>query len=153
MLRYLGFGLLFGFVLVRSGATNPDLIAGMFLLENLHLMGVIGVAIALAAVGFAWIRKRGVAGADGKPLKLQPKPRTAGNLWGGLLFGAGWALTGTCPGTALAQVGEGRLAGLLTIGGIVLGTLAYKAWGPAVEALLARLPRRLPVEATASLRS
>lgn len=49
----------------------------------------------------------------------------AGNLWGGLLFGTGWALTGTCPGTALAQVGEGQLLALATVAGLLAGVAAY----------------------------
>jgi len=99
--RFLGFGALFGFALSRARVTDYDTIAGMFRLTDLHLVGVIGSAIATAAVGFWLLRRSG--------------NRTL----------TGWALSGACPGTALAQVGEGKLAALFTVGGILGGTYLY----------------------------
>lgn len=119
--KSIGFGLLFGFLLSRVGATEYDAISGMFALTDVHLVGVIGLAIAVAAAGFALFRRFRVRALGGAPLVLAPKPYVPGVIWGGLLFGVGWALAGTCPGTALAQIGEGRLAGVVTFVGIVLG--------------------------------
>ncbi len=114
-------GLAFGFILVRAGATDPDAIAGMFLFTDLHLVGVIGTAIVVAGVGFHLLRRRA---AHDPPLAqaLAPKPYKPGLIAGSLLFGTGWALTGTCPGTGLAMVGEGRLMGLFTVAGIFAGS-------------------------------
>lgn len=123
--RYVLLGIVFGFLLSRVGATDYDAIAGMFRLSDLHLVGVIGVAIALNAVGFALIRRYRVATRAGEPIALAPKPMTRGVVLGGLLFGAGWALSGTCPGTALAQIGEGKLAALATFAGILLGAQVH----------------------------
>jgi uncharacterized membrane protein YedE/YeeE len=122
--RSIGFGLVFGFLLSRVGATDYDAISGMFALTDLHLMGVIGLAIAVAALGFALFRRFRLTAHGGAPLALAKKPYTPGVIWGGLLFGVGWAVAGTCPGTALAQIGEGRLAGVVTYAGIVLGAYA-----------------------------
>jgi uncharacterized membrane protein YedE/YeeE len=119
--RSIGSGLVFGFLLSRVGATDYDAISGMFALTDLHLVGVIGLAIAVSAAGFALFRRFGVRARGGAPLALVKKPYTPGVLWGGLLFGVGWALAGACPGTAIAQIGEGRLAGVVTFAGIVLG--------------------------------
>jgi uncharacterized membrane protein YedE/YeeE len=119
--RHVVFGLVFGFVLVRAGASSYDAIAGMFLLRDLHLVGVIGVAIATAALGFVLLRRARVRARTGEPLALAAKPMQKGLVLGGLLFGVGWAISGTCPGTALAQVGEGRLAGVFTLAGILMG--------------------------------
>lgn len=116
------FGMVFGFVLSRVGATDYDAIHGMFMLTDLHLYGVIGTAILVAGLGFHYVRRRQLRGAKGERLTLVAKPYQPGVLWGGLLFGAGWALTGTCPGTALAQLGEGTLAGGVTIAGILAGS-------------------------------
>ncbi len=135
MIRMLVFGLAFGFVLSRSGATNYDLIEQMFLLENLHLMGVIGTAIFVAGVGLFLVRKFNMRTLLG-PADISVKPRHAGNLWGGLIFGAGWAITGACPGTALSQIGEGKLTALFTVTGIFLGTILYKKIGDKVLAFL-----------------
>ena len=120
------FGLLFGFILSKVGATSHDAIAEMFLLRDFHLMIVISTAILVAGLGFWLMRRFGVKSQSGAPLALSPKPRNSGNLWGGLLFGAGWALSGACPGTALAQLGEGKFVALFTLLGIFLGTELYR---------------------------
>ncbi|MCB9727710.1 MAG: YeeE/YedE family protein [Deltaproteobacteria bacterium] len=137
MLRTLGFGLLFGFLLSRVGATDFDTIASMFLLTDLHLFGVMGLAMVVAGLGMAWFRARQVRSAVGLPMTLERKPMKPGLIVGGLIFGAGWALTGTCPGTALAQLGEGKLTALATIAGILAGTALYRVLGASLEARLA----------------
>jgi uncharacterized membrane protein YedE/YeeE len=119
--RYVLFGLLFGFVLSRGGATSFDAIVGMFRLTDLHLFGVIGMAVLVSAIGFRLFRRGVIHTRSGEQPALTPKPMTRGLVWGGLLFGVGWAIAGTCPGTALAQIGEGHLAGLFTFTGILLG--------------------------------
>jgi uncharacterized membrane protein YedE/YeeE len=51
-------------------------------------------------------------------------------LVGAFLFGAGWALAGTCPGTSLTQIGEGKLVAFATVIGIAAGVWAYKKFKP-----------------------
>ena len=123
--RFLVFGTLFGFVLSRARATDYDTIAGMFRLTDLHLMFVIGLGIGTAALGFWLLRRTGNRTLSGQPIALGEKRWHRGAIWGGLLFGAGWALSGACPGTSLAQFGEGKLVALFTIAGILAGTYAY----------------------------
>jgi len=115
--RYLLFGAVFGFILSRAGATRPEAIAGMFLLTDLHLMGVIGVAVLVAGAGFRLLRRS----RTGEVLAITPKPMVPGLVLGSALFGVGWALAGVCPGTALAQIGEGQLAGAVIVLGILGG--------------------------------
>ncbi|HVE82810.1 MAG TPA: DUF6691 family protein [Myxococcales bacterium] len=129
------FGAVFGFILSRAGATRPEAISGMFLLQDLHLVGVIGVAVVVAGAGFQLLRRAGARSRGGEPLALQPKPMVPGLVAGSALFGVGWALSGTCPGTALAQIGEGQVAGAVTLAGILAG-----AWLQA-RAPAARAPR------------
>jgi uncharacterized membrane protein YedE/YeeE len=119
------FGVLFGFVLSRARVTDYDVIAGMFRLAEFHLFGVIGSAIATAAVGFWLLRRAGNTTVSGAPLELRRKPWQRGAIWGGLLLGTGWALSGACPGTSLVQIGEGKVVALFTVAGILLGTYVY----------------------------
>jgi uncharacterized protein len=123
--RFLVFGTLFGFALSRARVTDYDTIAAMFRLTDLHVVGVIGSAIATTAVGFWLLRRSGNRTLTGRPIELGAKPWRMGAVWGGLTFGAGWALSGACPGTALAQVGEGKLVALFTVAGILGGTYLY----------------------------
>lgn len=136
--QFLAFGLVFGFILSRVGATDYDTVTGMFLLSDLHLMGVIGMAVVVAGSGLFYWRRRA---AEGKPAPtIKPKPVKPGLVLGALLFGAGWALTGTCPGTGLAQIGEGKLMALFTVGGILIGTTLYRFFGDRIESLFSKKP-------------
>lgn len=118
-------GTVFGFLLSRVRATDYDAIAGMFRLQDLHLMGVIGVAIGVNALGLWLVRRSGVKALSGEPIVMNARPMKKGMFAAGLVFGVGWALSGACPGTALAQIGEGKLYGILTVAGILAGTWLY----------------------------
>jgi uncharacterized membrane protein YedE/YeeE len=122
---FTGFGALFGFVLSRGRASDYDTIAGMFRLSDLHLFGVIGGAIATAGVGLWLLRRSGNRTITGAPVELGRKPWQPGAFVGGLVLGAGWALSGACPGTSLVQVGEGKILAVFTVGGILLGTYLF----------------------------
>lgn len=120
------FGVLFGFLLSRAGATDHTLMMRMFLFEDPHMAGVMAVAIGLAALGLWGIRRRGMTTLEGKPPPMQAKPVAPRWVIGSLLFGVGWGLTGTCPGTALAQLGEGQWMGAFTVLGMLLGSAWFQ---------------------------
>ena len=119
------FGTLFGFVLSRGRVSDYDTIAGMFRLTDLHLFGVIGTAIATASIGLWLIRRGGNRTVTGDPVDVRRKAWQPGVFSGGLVLGAGWALTGACPGTSLVQVGEGKLVAVFTVAGILVGTYVF----------------------------
>lgn len=119
---FLAFGALFGFLLSRARASDYSAIIGMFRLTDLHLFGVIGVAIATAALGLFALRASHARSLDGAPIAMRTKPYSHVVFVGGLIFGVGWALAGACPGPALTQVGEGKLYALATVAGILAGT-------------------------------
>lgn len=131
-------GLVFGFVLQRVGATDYDAIAKMFLLEDLHLAGVIGIAMVVAGIGLGLVRRARTTPWVRYAEVVKPKPMKPGLVLGAMLFGVGWAVTGTCPGTGLAQLGEGQLMALFTVAGMLLGAGAHLAFGAALERWLGR---------------
>lgn len=135
---FLGMGALFGFILSRAGATTYDYYAQLFLFQDLQLMVVIAVAALVGMVGVQLIRRFNVkVVTSGEPVSFKPKPMTKGLVGGSLMFGVGWGLAGACPGTALAMLGEGRMAAGFTIFGIVLGTWLYGARAPVVDPVTA----------------
>jgi uncharacterized membrane protein YedE/YeeE len=124
--QYLLFGSVFGFILSRVGASDYDLIFRMFTGEDLKLAYVIITAIVTAGIGMRVLKRTGSVGRDGKPITISKKPLDIRkNILGGAVFGLGWAISGACPGTVLAQVGEGKLLGMATMLGMVLGTYFY----------------------------
>lgn len=131
-------GLVFGFILQRVGATDYDAIANMFLLEDLHLAGVIGVAVVVAGVGLGLVRRAHAGPLAVYAAVIKGKPMKPGIVVGAIAFGTGWAITGTCPGTGLAQLGEGQLMAVFTVVGMFFGTALYLRVGARVESWLAR---------------
>lgn len=87
-------GATFGFILHQGRVTDYDTMMGMFLLKDLHLMGVIGAAVATAAVGLFVLRKLGAKPVIGGEMDVKPKPMRKWIFVAGMIFGLGWALTG-----------------------------------------------------------
>ena len=126
---FLPLGALFGFLLSRGGATTYDFYAKLFLFQDAQLFFVILAAILVGAPLVQLLRRFQVRALfSGRPIEFQPKPMKPGLLAGALLLGVGWGLAAACPGTVLTMLGEGKLAGLFTISGILLGTWLYGAW-------------------------
>lgn len=120
------FGIVFGFLLSRAGATTYDNYSGLFLLQNFQLLWVIVFAIVAGTVGLMILKKAGKFSLLGREtLLFDKKPMKKGFVSGALLFGIGWGLAGSCPGTAPAMLGEGKIMAVFSILGIVLGTYLY----------------------------
>jgi uncharacterized membrane protein YedE/YeeE len=127
---FVAFGTLFGYFLSKSRATDYDSIIAMFQWKEFQLYGVIGTAVAVIALGLFLMRKKGWSTRSGGSLDLEKAAWEPTRLYGAFLLGAGWALAGTCPGTALAQLGEGKVVALFTVAGIFAGVWAFKRFGP-----------------------
>ena len=48
-----------------------------------------------------------------------------GQIYGGLLFGFGWAMTGACPGPLFALIGSGATVIIVTLFSAIVGTWVY----------------------------
>jgi uncharacterized protein len=126
MMRYLLFGLVFGFTLSRVGASDYDMLYLMFRLENMKIAWVILTAIITAFFGMKLLILTRAKTYDGEAIKVSKKSLNwRNNIIGGALFGTGWGMTGACPGTVLAQVGEGKLLGIISFAGMLLGTYIF----------------------------
>jgi uncharacterized membrane protein YedE/YeeE len=121
---YLVFGVAFGWTLSRSGAADYDFVQKMFLFESFQLYGIIATAVVVTASGLWLLKRRGVT-LSGAPLRVSPKPRHPGNVLGGILFGAGWSITGMCPGPILVNIGEGKLYALAALAGVLVGAALF----------------------------
>lgn len=112
------FGGAMGFGLARMGFADYAEVQRLFSLADLRLLFCFATAVGLGMVGFALLKHWRAAPAQ--------RPIHRGTVPGGLLFGAGWALTGACPSVVLVQLGQGYLPALITAAGVLLGVWSYR---------------------------
>lgn len=124
-LKYMIIGMLFGIVFVKSEVISWFRIQEMFRLESFHMYGIIGSAILTGMVSILLIKKFKVKTMDGEPIKIAPKTFNKGQIYGGLIFGLGWAMTGACPGPLFAQIGTGVTVISVTLLSAIAGTWVY----------------------------
>jgi len=60
-----------------------------------------------------------------EPIVILPKKFNKGMIYGGLVFGFGWAITGACPGPLFAQIGSDATVVVITLLSAVAGTWTY----------------------------
>lgn len=125
MIKYLIAGILFGIVFVKAEIISWYRIQEMFRLQSFHMYGVIGSAIVVGAISVWLIKKFKIKTLKGESIKLEDKPFHKGQIYGGLIFGMGWAITGACPGPLFAQIGSGFTVVLVTLLSAILGTWVY----------------------------
>lgn len=124
-IKFLLAGIFFGILLVKAEVISWFRIQEMFRLQSFHMYGVIGTAVATGMVSLWVIRKFKIRTLDGEPVVVPAKKFTWGNVYGGLLFGVGWALTGACPGPLFAQIGTGATVVIVTLLSAIAGTWCY----------------------------
>ena len=124
-LVYLAIGMAFGIILVKAQVISWFRIQEMFRLQSFHMYGVIGSAVAVGAFSVWIIKKYSVKTIYAEPIEFHNKQVNKGQIFGGILFGLGWAMTGACPGPLYAQVGTGATVTIVTLLSAVAGTWVY----------------------------
>jgi len=124
-LKYLVAGILFGIILVKSEVISWFRIQEMFRLESFHMYGVIGSAVVTGMISIFLIKRFNIKTAYGEKIKFYPKNFHKGQIYGGLIFGFGWALTGACPGPLFALIGTGALVIIIALLSAIAGTWVY----------------------------
>lgn len=115
----------FGVVLVKAEVVSWFRIQEMFRFDSFHMYGVIGSAVVVGMISLQIIKKLKVKAANGEVISIAPKTFNKGKIYGSLLFGIGWAITGACPGPVFAQIGAGFYAVTITLLSAIAGTWVY----------------------------
>lgn len=129
-----GVGIAFGFVLERAGFGNVRKLVGQFYGRDMTVLKVMFTAIVTAMLGAVILSGVGVLDLSAVqfnyPTFLWPM------IFGGLLLGVGFVVSGYCPGTSFVATASGKLDGLATVLGVVGGSLVYAE----VEPWLGKFP-------------
>lgn len=122
-------GLLFGIGLIVSGMANPAKVLGFLDLGGAwdpSLAFVMGGAIAVGAIAFAFARRRTVSFL-GLQMRLPGATQLDRRLvLGGLTFGVGWGIAGFCPGPALVATGMGEVKAIVFVVAMLVGMLVFE---------------------------
>lgn len=124
-LKYLIVGIFFGIVFVKAEIISWYRIQEMFQLQSFFMYGVIGSAVMVGIISVWLIKKFDIKTIQGEKIEIQPKTFNKGQIYGGLLFGFGWAITGACPGPLFAQIGTGVTVIVVTLVSAIAGTWVY----------------------------
>ena len=125
----LGAGL--GLVFTQSQVISWFRIYEMFRFDSFHMFGVIGSAVATAALAVWLIKRLELTTVHGEPIEIAPKRWGASRVpgaryWmGGVTFGFGWALLGACPGPLVALLGGGVTVMAAALVAALAGTWTY----------------------------
>src|SRR6476660_1911801 len=123
--KYAAMGMIFGIILIKSEVVSWFRIQEMFRLESFHMYGVIGSAVVTGIISVWLIKRFKVKTIYGEPILLPTKKFNKGQIFGGLIFGLGWAITGACPGPLFAQIGTGLTIVFVTLFSAIAGTWVY----------------------------
>ncbi len=123
-------GLLFGAGLIVSGMVDPANVQGFLDVTGQwrpYLLAVLGVAMVVTTVIYAVAKRRHVPFLEGgfhwpKATHIDSKL-----VLGSVLFGAGWAMAGYCPGPALVALGSLSSDALVFVIAMAVGGLIHKA--------------------------
>jgi uncharacterized membrane protein YedE/YeeE len=124
-IKFLVAGSLFGIILVKSQVISWFRIQEMFHLQAFHMYGIIGSAIITAMLSILIIKHFQLKSINKEAIIIPDKIFHWGNVYGGLIFGLGWAITGACPGPIFAQIGSGFTISIITLLSAIAGTWAY----------------------------
>lgn len=128
---YFGIGVFFGITMIKSEAASWFRIYEMFQFKSFHMYGIIGSAVTLGILIIQSIKRFKIRSFFGEEIHVPSKDKLIkAPLFGGVIFGLGWALTGSCPGPIYVLIGAGYFPLLVVLGFAVLGTYCYGVLKP-----------------------
>ena len=119
-------GVLFGITLFKSEAASWFRIYEMFRFESFHMYGIIGTAVTLGIIIVQLIKRLDINSFYGNKIKIAAKEKSVKRyLYGGFIFGLGWALAGACPGPIFVLLGAGFTPIFIVVLSAIVGTYCY----------------------------
>ncbi|SIQ75338.1 hypothetical protein SAMN05920897_11457 [Alkalispirochaeta americana] len=120
-------GIFFGIFLQQAQALRFERQVEAMLLKDMTIVKFMLTTIVVGSIGIHALQ-------DGGVISFSPRALSLGSqIVGGLLFGAGWAIIGYCPGTSIGALGEGRFHVIWPILGMLLGGLVFALLYPLIQ--------------------
>ena len=114
-------GVVFGAALFLTGMGDYDVIHDGLLFRSPHLYLLMVATLATGGTLLWLLRRREVRTVFDGPLAVVRDPVERKHLAGGVIFGTGWAIAGTCPGAVAAMAASGKPLALIVMAGVVIG--------------------------------
>ncbi len=118
-------GIAFGFVLERAGFGRAEKLSAQFYLRDMTVFKVMFTAIVTAMLGLVIVSSFGLVNLRDISESISSWTYIWPMLFGGLLLGAGFIISGYCPGTSIVASASGNVDGIFAFGGVVTGTFIY----------------------------
>jgi uncharacterized membrane protein YedE/YeeE len=126
MSRYILVGIIFGITLYKAEAVSWFRIFEMFHFQSFHMYGIIFSAIACGICVVQWIKRTHMKSTEGEEIHINPKDTSWKRyIYGGFIFGLGWALAGICPGPMFILLGSGYTVLVVFLLSAMTGTFFY----------------------------
>lgn len=126
MSRYILVGIIFGVTMYKTEAVSWFRIFEMFHFQSFHMYGLIGSAVALGILVVQWIKRQHLKSVEGKEIVIPEKDKSWKRyIFGGFIFGLGWALAGVCPGPMFVLLGAGYTVFVVFLLSAITGTFVY----------------------------
>lgn len=123
---YFIIGIVFGITMFKSEAASWFRIYEMFQFKSFHMYGIIGAALVLGVLIVQGIKRMKIKTFYGDTIEISDKDKGLKRyLYGGIVFGIGWALAGACPGPIFTLIGAGYTPILVVLISATLGTYVY----------------------------
>lgn len=123
---YFIIGIVFGITMFKSEAASWFRIYEMFQFKSFHMYGIIGAALVLGVLIVQGIKRMKLKTFYGDAIEISDKDKGVKRyLYGGIVFGIGWALAGACPGPIFTLIGAGYTPILVVLISATLGTYVY----------------------------
>ncbi len=119
-------GAVFGFAISWGQFIDPDRIRAMLLLEDPYLYLMMATAVAVGFIGVRMLRRFGArALLTGTPVSWGSDRPERRHVVGAAIFGAGWAVTDSCPAPIAGQLAHGVAWSAVTMVGVLLGVALF----------------------------
>jgi uncharacterized membrane protein YedE/YeeE len=122
------FGLWFGFLIALAQFTDYNVIHKGLLMKDAYIYLVMASSVILSTILLAFLKKIKWRTLIDGPLRFPKLPVAKKHVWGGALFGIGWAITGTCPTVSASMLGTGKFLSLSVMAGLFVGVLIKDVW-------------------------